>query len=186
MTTCQECHICEAAYVTDTGRNLCATCYFGDNIGTACDPGECDIESCCNFKGVSMSNENTASSVNLEDLKKLLSNYDITKEPDMSRAYLVLPPPMFDQLGGMTIEPFTTSEADEKAFRYSVFKDSLYKVPVIKSPILTMIDIGGFDSPPEKIVWKEIPQISVVPVWQWLVVITFGIFILLTLSYVFH
>lgn len=40
---CKECHIAAPTY-----GDLCCTCYFGDNIGTACYPGECEFPGCEN------------------------------------------------------------------------------------------------------------------------------------------
>ena len=40
---CKECHVIEASH-----GDLCSVCYFGDNAGSACDPGECEYPGCEN------------------------------------------------------------------------------------------------------------------------------------------
>lgn len=54
---CEECHSIEADYRSE-GRRLCAVCYFGDNIGLACSPGECEFPSCVNYFGIKLMNPN--------------------------------------------------------------------------------------------------------------------------------
>jgi hypothetical protein len=49
---CDECHTyfnIERLYL-DQQRQLCVTCYYGDNVGTACTPGECTYPGCKNNK----------------------------------------------------------------------------------------------------------------------------------------
>ena len=80
-----------------------------------------------------MTNENTASGqFNLDEILKAFKGFDKASGPDMSRAYLVMPPAMFDQLK-MTVEPFEVPRDDKKdALRYSLFNHSLYGMPVYR------------------------------------------------------
>lgn len=103
-----------------------------------------------------MTNENTASKqFNLDEMLKAFKGLDKASGPDMSRAYLVVPPAMFDQLAGMTVQPLEFPKEDEKAFRYSVFNHSLYGMPVYRmhSPIVSR---SYYDLPePKPVVWRE-------------------------------
>lgn len=47
---CDECHLYKNKkhmYTRDS-KQLCAVCYYYDNIGTACEPGQCDYQGCVN------------------------------------------------------------------------------------------------------------------------------------------
>lgn len=174
MTTCQECHITEASYVGDSGKDLCPTCYFGDNTGTACDPGECEFQSCPNYRGDPVNNF-TASDVSIEKIKQMLKESDQNRRPAPSM--IIVNESAWDLLKLSTdiaTEPFEVDR--EKPFKYAPHFSGL---PVFRSPIITMIDPGGYDSSPEKkVVWKDVPVETPIPIWQWLVIIAFGCFIL--------
>jgi hypothetical protein len=44
LPVCTECHVIEAKC-----EGLCSVCFYGDNTGTACNYGECQVPDCKNY-----------------------------------------------------------------------------------------------------------------------------------------